>query len=167
MKSSEWFVVRLLATSFLMLALIGCDSKFLCNPISNTNEAAALSKRVLLSDRMSEIIAKGGTENIFDNSEQGNFGNPCDRPERFHIIRHQWPKQPGEEYEVIWGGFVKGTCEGCWDTITIFTTVSVCGGVTVVFIARDPNRSEEKIFRDAAGNTTVQKAWSCGPRGYQ
>ena len=64
---------------------------------------------------MKKIKEFGGDTWIFEDSEVGDFGNPCDRPARFHYARQPWP----EEHEVIWVALVKGACQECWDTITL------------------------------------------------
>ena len=62
---------------------------------------------------MKKIKEFGGDTWIFEDSEVGDFGNPCDRPVRFHYARQPWP----EEFEVIWVALVKGA-----DRVTVGAT---------------------------------------------
>jgi hypothetical protein len=95
----------------------------------------------------------------------GEFTVICDRPARFHFAHRHWPNQPGDEYSIVWAGFVKGTCEECWDMITLRSAVSSCGHFTIYPSSRQPNR--DFILRPqsevAKGEPRLQESHYCGP----
>ena len=154
----------LAVVSALAIAVTGCE--FTCDPVTTQEKAFEISKQRLIEGHMTKIKQLGGDASIFEDSELGDFGTPCDRPARFHYARHLYPNQAGEWFEVIWVGFVKGKCEGCWDTITLATVVTRCGGFYVFASHREPNRNYIVLRPDqlAKGESGLRYTSYCGPR---
>jgi hypothetical protein len=142
----------------LAVSAAGCER---CDPVTTPAKAFEISKRRLIEGHMKKIKELGGDTWIFEDSEVGDFGNPCNSPARFHFARRPWP----EEFQVIWVAFVKGTCEECWDTITLSTSVSECGHFTMYPSSRKPNQSFVLRRPDqlSKGESGIQYTHYCGP----
>ena len=150
-------LMPLAAAMGLVGLLVGCDSKFYCDPVNTREKAFELSKQYILANKMKELVAVGGGASIFEGSLEEEPVSSCNRPQRFHFSR----KTITDDYQVEWYMFVQRRTNECWkkqlvwETINVGTIVTRCGRVGINGkINRQANPGTEHCLYDQ----------NCGPQ---
>lgn len=138
---SFWDWIRFTASFFrayvvaaVILTLPGCERfveyvlrrTIFCDKVETEEKAFELSKKFILEHKREKLKYSGADASIFERGVVGEFQIACNRPPRYHFAR----RDPDYgSFDVVWVTFLKGSCEGCWDTTSISAVVGRCGAV--------------------------------------